>query len=590
MKSNIVFIADEFASKGYTGGAEFNDAILIRHLKKRSNVSICSSSDFSTDLLNKDNIFIVGNFVNLPVKYLYLLRYEKYIIYEHDHKYVKTRDPSKFIDFEIPKQYIINREFYRRAHTVVVLSKICEEVIVKNLQIHNVHNIGTSLWTPDRLKKIRKLSESEKTIEHAVLRSLNPTKGYAPALAYCKKKGIIPTEIGASDELEFLEQLSKCKKLIFIPQVLETFNRLTAEAKMLNCKLITRKKLLGFASESCFDLTGPPLIEEIKYRVQEALLKFEALIEEIEEQRDKPTIAFIGKFEKIYDEEGKALALENLGLRVIRYNETAFNRNQYETTRQLLAKSPDVIIYTKLRVPESENLIVQAKEQGIKTACWVPDLYFGLDRESELTSLAPIFTSDYVFTPDGGNDERFTQLGINHICIRQAISKSYLSHNRENKRDIDILFVGTLGPEHGQRRKLLLEFLQDQYPDQFMWIGESGPESLRGEELAKVYHNTKVVIGDCVPSDSYWSNRVYETLGRGSFLLHPAVPGIEKEFIDKEHLALFERDNFEDLKEKIDFYLDNDSIRNTIANNGYLEVSQKHTLQDRAKQILEILK
>jgi len=123
-----------------------------------------------------------------------------------------------------------------------------------------------------------------------------------------------------------------------------------------------------------------------------------------------------------------------------------------------------------------------------------------------------------------------------------------------------------------------------------MWIGESGPESLRGEELAKVYHNTKVVIGDCVPSDSYWSNRVYETLGRGSFLLHPAVPGIEKEFIDKEHLALFERDNFEDLKEKIDFYLANDSIRNTIANNGYLEVSQKHTLQDRAKQILEILK
>ena len=40
---------------------------------------------------------------------------------------------------------------------------------------------------------------------------------------------------------KFVEELSKTERLIFFPQWLESFNRVTIEAKILNCKITTNK-------------------------------------------------------------------------------------------------------------------------------------------------------------------------------------------------------------------------------------------------------------------------------------------------------------------------------------------------------------
>jgi len=541
--------------------------------------------------LNKGYTFVVGNFTRMPPEYLCLLKNESYIIYEHDHKYVTTRDPSVFKDFCIPRHSIANYNFYHRAKAVVVLSEICKKIIIENLGLNNVYNIGTSLWSEAHLNKIESLLGTEKTIECGILDSANPIKGSSSAAQYCKSRNITPTKIGSNNPTVFLEQLSKCKTLVYLPQVLETFNRLTAEARMLNCNLITRRAKLGFASESCFELKGKKLIDEIRQRVQSALVLFDKLVESCLTQDDRPTIAFVGKFEKLYDEEGKAQALESAGFRVWRYDELWFSKNPTLASELLLARKPDIVMYTKLRIPKAEKLIERSKEQEAKTVCWVPDLYFGLPREEELYAKAPVFTSDYVFTPDGGHDKEFEALGINHICVKQGISEKYLSPiSLQQKKDIDILFVGTLGPEHGASRHKLLSFLRKRYLDRFVWIGQRGPHSCRDEELVKTYQRAKIVIGDCVESDNYWSNRIYETLGRSAFLLHPDVPGLETQFVNEKHLVLFERGNYDELEEKIEYYLANDSIREEIAHNGYLEVAQNHTLLDRARQVLEILK
>ncbi len=50
---------------------------------------------------------------------------------EHDHKYVTTRDPSKFYSFQAPANKIVNKAFYENANCVVVLSEICKEVLFK---------------------------------------------------------------------------------------------------------------------------------------------------------------------------------------------------------------------------------------------------------------------------------------------------------------------------------------------------------------------------------------------------------------------------------------------------------------------------
>ena len=96
MKQKIAFIADFYANE-ILGGGENNDANLITHLDNNHQVFCYKSNQVQiTDLEDKDKV-IVGNFVLLqPDIKRYLMATKEYIIYEHDHKYVSTRDPSKF--------------------------------------------------------------------------------------------------------------------------------------------------------------------------------------------------------------------------------------------------------------------------------------------------------------------------------------------------------------------------------------------------------------------------------------------------------------------------------------------------------------
>ena len=284
MKTKLLFLAD-FFSEDLLGGAESNDSVLLRFLKEKDfeiekihcrNVTVEYLSS-----LGKDVKIIISNFISLSEQSKsYITKNCYYVIYEHDHKYVSTRDPSSFPNFKIPENKIINKEFYKNAASVVVLTSICKRVLEENLSISNVISIGTSLWTEERLSLIEGMIKKEKKKECAVLDSENPIKGKSQALKWCKDNGISPELISSKNEEEFLEILSNYKKLVFVPQVLETFNRLCAEAKMLECKVVTNKKLLGFASEESFALSGKDLIEETRKRIQAALALFEEMLKE----------------------------------------------------------------------------------------------------------------------------------------------------------------------------------------------------------------------------------------------------------------------------------------------------------------------
>ena len=91
------------------------------------------------------------------------------------------------------------------------------------------------------------------------------------AINFCKSKGIEYDLIKSSDEKEFLKILSSYETLIFIPTVLESLCRLAVEAKMLNCSLFTKEKLLGASSEDWWSLKGESLIKEIKLKQIKAI-------------------------------------------------------------------------------------------------------------------------------------------------------------------------------------------------------------------------------------------------------------------------------------------------------------------------------
>lgn len=278
MNKQIVFIADFFAHD-INGGGESNDNNLINHLRKNNDVHCFRSNSVLIENLIKSDVVIVGNFVGLSEEIKsFLIENKKYIIYEHDHKYVNCRDPSKFYNFEIPEKNIINKNFYEQANTVVVLSEICKDTLSKNIPKANVHSIGCSLWSKQRLELLLQLSKIEKTKSLCVLKSSNPTKNTANTIKYCNDNNLSYEAIQNSSPSEFIKQMSQFEKFLFIPTVLETFSRVCAEAKMMNLKVLTNKKLVGFFSEDISNLSGEQLINEIFKRNENALSFFDEVI------------------------------------------------------------------------------------------------------------------------------------------------------------------------------------------------------------------------------------------------------------------------------------------------------------------------
>jgi hypothetical protein len=278
----IGFLGDLFVEK-VQGGGELNDAVLIEFLSRKHHLTEYQCSQINFDSLQQENLYIVSNFVTLPTSIRDWLINKKYLIYEHDHKYTRIRDVSKFKDFKIPPGQLTHQEFYKKAHKVVVLSNICKTILEKNNISDNVHNIGCSLWHDEDLDIISQLSKNQKKYKFGVVDNKNPIKGLDKTLKYCQHKNIQPHLIKSSpnqfspsvNHHDFLASLSECENLIFFPQVLETFSRLAAEANMLNCNLVTTPNMLGFASEDYSCLKGIELIEKIRDQKNKALNMFD---------------------------------------------------------------------------------------------------------------------------------------------------------------------------------------------------------------------------------------------------------------------------------------------------------------------------
>ena len=115
----IIFIADFFADQVLGGGGLNNEELInilsgLGHRVKKLN-SHTVTPEFIEQ--HRTHCFIVANFINLSLQSRQRLHDKKYIIYEHDHKYLTTRDPGHFKDFKAPPEAVINQEFYQKACT-----------------------------------------------------------------------------------------------------------------------------------------------------------------------------------------------------------------------------------------------------------------------------------------------------------------------------------------------------------------------------------------------------------------------------------------------------------------------------------------
>ena len=271
----MLFVSDYFF-EDITGGGEICDHCIISHLlhNKKIKIQKIHSKDLTVQIIKNFNneTFIISNFVFLSEEV------KQCFIYEHDYKFLHSRNPANFIDFKVPKQHIINQDFYKSAKMIICQSNFQKNIFIKNLEIENIISIGTNFWLPNHFSKMQDLSSIKKNDIYAILASNVKHKNTDLSIQYCKRQNIQYNLIPFLAYEQFLNILANFKGFIFFPGSPETFSRTILESRMMNLEIITNE-LIGCRKEDWYPLyKGKELIEYTKSKNNEAYRIFEELI------------------------------------------------------------------------------------------------------------------------------------------------------------------------------------------------------------------------------------------------------------------------------------------------------------------------
>ena len=265
--NKAIFVADFFANE-VPGGGELNNQELVEILRERgSHVLEVKSGRLTPEFISecsKEVKFIVANFVMLSEESKKMLENDReYIIYEHDHKYVRSRNPADYNNFIAPKSEIINFSFYKNAKAVLCQSRFHADIVKSNLNLDNIISLGGNLWSEDSLETMLNMSKVDKNPTCAIMNSSNWHKNTSDAIRLCEAKqweyDIIPT----CGYMEFLLRLGESEKFVFLPKTPETLSRIVVEARMMGLSVVTNN-LVGATGEEWFSLKGEDLVEVIR--------------------------------------------------------------------------------------------------------------------------------------------------------------------------------------------------------------------------------------------------------------------------------------------------------------------------------------
>lgn len=140
-------------------------------------------------------------------------------------------------------------------------------------------------------------------------------------------------------------------------------------------------------------------------------------------------------------------------------------------------------------------------------------------------------------------------------------------------RDIDVLFVGGVTP----RRARALDQLR-----RHVSVHQS---HVYGEDMVRLINRAKIVLNIHAEGALDVETRVFETLGCGALLVSERL-ACDSPFGPD---CLIEVNSWCDLPDVINRLLQDEPLRQRIADQGYREALRQHTMLDRARQIVRVL-
>lgn len=276
--NKICYISDFFLSD-IIGGGELNDDELCKQLIKSGNkLKKIKSHEAKLANLSTEHFYIISNFVNLSYEVKEFIQNNcAYVIYEHDHKYLLSRNPAIYKNFKAPLEHIVNKDFYKKSRLVFCQSSFHENIFKNNTGLKNSYNISGNLWSKESLDLMRKLGTKQKSDCYSILDSKVYHKNTRETIFYCKQKKYNYRLIKSENYFKFLDTLSDSNKFIFLPKTPETLSRIVVEARMMNIKVVTNGHV-GAVHETWFNMKGEDLILLMENKRQELVQKILEII------------------------------------------------------------------------------------------------------------------------------------------------------------------------------------------------------------------------------------------------------------------------------------------------------------------------
>jgi len=119
------------------------------------------------------------------------------------------------------------------------------------------------------------------------------------------------------------------------------------------------------------------------------------------------------------------------------------------------------------------------------------------------------------------------------------------------------------------------------------WANGNGNINHSQSVESEYYRGCKIAI-NCSHFNvaRYNSDRLLRILGSGTFCLSYKHPEMEQDYENYKHLVYFE--SIEDLKNKIDYYLEHENERKQIAENGRQLVLNRNTFKHQVENIIKL--
>lgn len=315
---------------------------------------------------------------------------------------------------------------------------------------------------------------------------------------------------------------------------------------------------------------------------------------------NRPKLLFAKIEAPTYSSDAMIQAFGKVGYNVIQFDwqRVRFTEGLHGMRDRLLIKAqmeePEVIfLHLQNEAAADTDFIFELRKYG-----FIVNYTFDVRSKKEtqwMYDLAPHIGLTLFACMEDVNECR--ESGINNVALMQSSCnmdwyRKLPVQKSENKL---ISFIGNnnvgtnLNFELAKERQSMIKFLSQNYPISFTayGLGQDG-KMVNPQEEINIYNYSAIAISqNNFDRELYTSDRLWRIMACGCFCLTKYFKGIETIFERGVHLDWWA--DLHELKEKIDYYLENDEERNKIAETGATAVRSRYTWVNRFEQMNKLI-